>query len=199
LSVRVALLAVLVLCGTACHAPPGKGAASPGGLVVAAGATRLQLDSGHSEVLVLVYGAGSLARLGHNHAIAIADLQGELWIAQDLRRSVFSLQFPVAAMRLDDRALRAQQGSGFQEVLTDEDIDGTRTHMLDTALLDALHYPTIALRSEGIEPAGSAWVAHTAVQVRAYTGHIDVPVKLEQAAGQVVLSGGSRSATRSSA
>ena len=30
MSVRVALLAVLVLCGTACHAPPGKGAASPG-------------------------------------------------------------------------------------------------------------------------------------------------------------------------
>jgi hypothetical protein len=150
---------------------------------------RYQIDGAHSQVLIWVSRDGALAELGHNHILEIAQLSGALWLAPDPRRSVFSLRFPVAALRLDEPAQRAQQGSGYEESLSAEDIAGTRAHMLDAPLLDGADYPLIELDSESISGADSGWVAHTAVRVRAYSAHIEVPVQMESSADQLSLNG----------
>src|SRR5271170_2490947 len=86
----------LVLLLSACSAPlPSPGSAPQRRATPAPGAVRYQIDGAHSEVLIWVSRDGALAELGHNHILEIAQLSGELWLAPDPRRSVFSLRFPV--------------------------------------------------------------------------------------------------------
>jgi len=119
----------------------------------------------------------------------VGQLAGELWLAPDPRRSVFTLSFPVAALRLDEPERRAQQGAGYEEALSAEDIAGTRAHLLDGALLDATDYPEIVLYSESISGADAGWIAHTLIHVRSFSAHVDVPVKLETSPERVTLTG----------
>lgn len=181
---------LVLLLFSACSAPPPlPGSAAPRAAAPAAGAVRYQIDAAHSEVLIWVSREGALAELGHNHIIEVADLSGELWLAPQLQRSVFSLGFPVAALHLDEPARRAQQGKGYEESLSAEDIAATRAHMLDAPLLDGADYPRIELTSESISKLDSGWIAHTVIRVRAFSAHVDVPVQLEPGADQVSLSG----------
>jgi polyisoprenoid-binding protein YceI len=180
-------MALLLL--SACSAPPPAPGSAASRAPPAPGAQRYLIDGERSEVLIWVSRDGPLAELGHNHIIEVADLSGEVWLAPELQRSVFSVRFPVAALRLDEPARRAQQGSGYEETLSEEDVAGTRAHMLDAALLDGANYPEIELDSESISKADSGWIAHAAIRVRAHSAHIDVPVQLESATGQVILSG----------
>jgi hypothetical protein len=182
-------LAVLLLV-TACSAPPtSPGRAALRAAAPAPGAVRYQIDGTRSEVLIWLTRGGALAQLGHNHIIEVAQLSGELWLADERQRSVFSLRFPVAALRLDEPLRRAQQGSGYEETLSEDDIAGTRLHMLDTASLAGADYPLIELASESISQADTGWVAHTAIQVRAFRAHIEVPVQLVSASDEITLSG----------
>jgi hypothetical protein len=187
-TIAQSLLVLLLV--SACGAPsPLPGSAPQRRAAPAPGAVRYQIDGAHSEVLLWVSRDGALAELGHNHILEIAQLSGEVWLAPDPLRSVFSMRFPVAALRLDEPARRAQQGSGYEETLSTEDIAGTRTHMLDVPLLDGADYPLIELDSESISSADAGWIAHTAIRVRAYSAHIDVPVQMESIADQLSLSG----------
>jgi len=182
-------LAALLLVSACSAPPPSPTASAQRAAAPAPGAVHYQVDGEHSEVLIWVSREGALAELGHNHIIEVAELSGELWLAPEPERSVFSLRFPVAALRLDEPARRAQQGSGYEETLSDEDIAGTRAHMLDAPLLDGADYPLIELDSESISRVDSGWVAHTAIRVRAYSAHVDVPVQLESAPDQLIVSG----------
>lgn len=92
-------------------------------------------------------------------------------------------------MRLDEPERREQQGAGYEEALSAEDIAGTRTHMLDAALLDGADYPEIAIYSESISGSGTTWIAHTIIQVRSFRARVDVPVEMESRPDQVILSG----------
>jgi hypothetical protein len=181
---------VVLLLATACSAPPpAPNSLAPRPAAPAPGAVHYHIDGEHSEVLIWVTSDGPMAQLGHNHVIEVADLSGELWLAAEPQRSVFDLEFPVAALRLDEPQRRAQQGSGYEESLSEEDIAGTRAHMLDVPLLDGAGYPQIELYSESISGSAAGWTAHTIIRVRAYSARVDVPVLLESARDQVTLSG----------
>jgi hypothetical protein len=181
---------VVLLLATACSAPPSlPNGVAPRPAVPVPGSVRYHIDGAHSEVLIWVTRDGPMAQLGHNHVIEVAGLNGDLWLAAEPQRSVFSLEFPVAALRLDEPQRREQQGSGYEESLSEEDIAGTRTHMLDTPILDGAEYPLIQLYSESISRADAGWIAHTLIRVRAYNARVDVPVQMESLAEQVTLSG----------
>lgn len=182
-------LVVLLLLGACSAPPPSPGSAAPRSPQPAPGSVRYRIDGAHSEVLIWVMSDGPMAQLGHNHVIEVAGLNGELWLAAEPQRSVFTLEFPVAALRLDEPQRREQQGSGYEETLSEEDIAGTRTHMLDTPMLDGAEYPLIQLYSESISRADSGWIAHTVIRVRAYNARVDIPVQMESLADQVHLSG----------
>ena len=46
-------------------------------------AERYVVDAAQSDVHWLVYKAGALARLGHNHTIAVGDLSGDVAVNRD--------------------------------------------------------------------------------------------------------------------
>ncbi len=134
--------AVLVLCLT--------GWLASGTAVAQDAGERYVVDGAQSEFHWLVYKAGALARLGHNHTIAAGDLTGNVAVDKgDLSASRFELEFSVANLVVDDPMLRSTQGADFASVPTADDIAGTRGNMLGDKVLDGEKYPRIRIVGTG--------------------------------------------------
>ena len=109
-------------------------AAEPGNL-------RFRVDPETSLVVVQVFRAGRLARLGHDHVIASHALSGYVLMnpARGQCRGNFALA--VAELSVDEPDLRERYE--FRTQPSETDIQGTRANMLEH-VLDAEHYPQIA-------------------------------------------------------
>jgi hypothetical protein len=204
---RVALM-VAACCLAACHGAPAVGAratrppeaaapampASPATPATPAAGERYRIDAQRSVVLILIYRAGRMAALGHNHVIAVRDLSGEIILAAHGSQSSWQLDFPVAALSVDEPQLRAEQGTDFQSAVDQVAIAGTREHMLGPALLDAEHFPTIHLQSlqPGNDAAGgdgAELVMTTRILVRDHSAELQLPVSLQHAGDELIASG----------
>jgi hypothetical protein len=144
---------------------------------------RFLLDAANSEVLVLVYRGGRLARFGHNHVIRLRELEGELDLAEPWGGSRLILSFPAAAMELDDPELRAEQGAGFESPLRPADIAATRRNMLGPALLDAAQHPRIQLRGRVLGGQPPDLDLELTFQVRGHSSRLRLPLQVELGAG----------------
>lgn len=152
------------------------------------------IASGESLLTILVFRGGPLAKAGHNHVIASHSLHGTLYVPSDLARATFEVHLPVTDLTIDEEALRAKENEAdFPPDVPDSAKEGTRRNMLGGALLDAQHYPEIVLRSSSLEAApdgsGSQWLTHVQVTVRDRTSTLAVPVRYEQHADEIVVSG----------
>lgn len=132
---KVLVTAVLLGCGAAWGQPAG---------------TVYTVVPGESDLHWLVYKAGALSRLGHNHTIAAGDLSGTVQVnASKLEESRFELEFSVANLVVDDPQLRNTLGADFSSVPTADDIAGTRRNMLSEAVLNGDKFPKIRLVGTG--------------------------------------------------
>jgi hypothetical protein len=155
---RSALFPLLAL--AACQAtPPAEHTAAPASeprvearLPVAA--QRYTVQSARSEVRLLVFRAGPLARFGHNHVI-VGPVRGEIWAGRTSEDSGFLLEIPVEALSVDPVAARAEEGKEFAADVSAEARQGTREHMLGEEVLDAPRYPVIRVESASL--AGPRW------------------------------------------
>jgi hypothetical protein len=141
---------------------------------------RYRDDPQRSEVLILVYRDGRLASLGHNHVLAVRELSGEVVLADDVTQSSWQLDFPVAALSVDEPQLRAAQGAEFQTTLDASAVAGTREHM---------RYPTIHLQSEQVTGVADALSVTTRIVVRDHAGEVEVPVALQRSSDELTASG----------
>jgi polyisoprenoid-binding protein YceI len=133
------------------------------------------VDAAASDVHWLVYKAGALARLGHNHAIAVNGLEGSVTVsAADPAASRFELLFSVADLVIDNPALRAGLGEEFASVPTADDIAGTRKNMLSDRVLNGEMFPTI--RVTGVGPSGAQGAQTLAMKVELLGRIIDLTV-----------------------
>jgi polyisoprenoid-binding protein YceI len=149
---------------------------------------------GESRLIVLVYRAGPMAALGHNHVIACRCIAGTLYLPRDPLDGSFELRIPVERLTVDDPQLRAAEHSAaFPPVVPPSARQGTRHNMLGAALLDAARYPQIVLRAEGLRPASDGKpdevIAKALIEVRGRSRSIGVPVRLRIQAGRIVASG----------
>jgi polyisoprenoid-binding protein YceI len=150
-----------------------------GGVASAQGAAeRYVVDAAQSDVHWLVYKAGALARLGHNHTIAVGDLSGNVTVNRDdLAKSQFDLRFTAAELVVDDPALRSTLGEEFASVPTPDDIAGTRSNMLSERVLDGEKHPQIRLVGAG--PTTVAGKQELAVKVELLGRTVDLKVPTE--------------------
>ncbi|GAC1451613.1 MAG: hypothetical protein PVSMB6_01460 [Steroidobacteraceae bacterium] len=150
-----------------------------------------QIVPQESGLTILVFRAGTLASAGHNHLIAAHALSGALYVPPDLSGVSFEVHVPLAAMTVDEPALRAGELSrDFPPDVPDSAREGTRRNMLGTALLNAADYPEIILRSLEVAP-GAAGLAQVRVQaeVRAAQHSLLVPVRYEREASTLIVAG----------
>ena len=142
-------------------------------------AERYVVDTARSDVHWLVYKAGALARLGHNHTVAVGDLSGNVMVNRDdLAKSQFDLQFSVAALVVDDPALRSTLGEEFASVPTPDDIAGTRSNMLSERVLDGEKHPRIRLVGTGPSPAAATQELAVKVEMLGRTVDLKVPTEV---------------------
>ncbi len=181
---------------TACGAPKPKGeqpgpaaAPAPAPAQPPAGVTVHRIDPQQSEIRLLVYKAGPMARLGHNHVIVNRAVSGWVSAPADPAAGAFSMRIPVDAFVVDDPEARAEEGADFAQEVGDEARTGTRRNMLGTALLDAEHYPAVTVSSISIAQNSRVPAAAVAMTIAGHESRITVPFVLERTAAGIVASG----------
>ena len=125
--------------------------------VAAAGDRAYELTA--SELLIYVYRDGPLKRLGHNHVVASRELTGSI----DETGGEVLVQLD--RLTVDDAALRAEAGEGFESTPSESDIEGTRRNMLSPKLLNAALHPTLEVQvavAEGVASDSAELVVHLA-------------------------------------
>src|SRR3984957_13259270 len=101
------LLLAGVLALSACRTPPPPPpppppAVPPAPVIVPERIDHYRVDDQASQVLILVYRDGRMSRLGHNHVLRVRQLSGEVVVPKDITNTTFALQFPVAALSIDE-------------------------------------------------------------------------------------------------
>jgi hypothetical protein len=176
-------VAVVVLAIAACsglrEAPPDIGRPAASSAAPAAGA--LAIDPTGTEVRVLVYRAGTLAALGHNHVITSAALEGRIDpLPGDEYR--FDLALPVSSFTVDPEQPRAEEGPDFAAPVADEARAGTRENLLGERVLDGAAFPAIYLAGQTRPAPDGSRNLQLAVTLRGETREFVVPVTLDAAA-----------------
>jgi hypothetical protein len=188
---------VLALLLAACGAPrprpapqiPAKPAPTPN---IALPASAYRIDANRSELRILVYRAGPLARLGHNHVMVNRALRGS--VRAEAGASLFWLKVPVAGFVVDDVQARREEGGEFEGEISDDAKSGTLHNMLSAALLDADRFPEISIDCIGISPGtyangAGAVTATVAIRVAGHQSTIEVPATIQSDSRQVSATG----------
>ena len=138
-------------------------------------ARRYRVSAEDSEVLIRVFRAGALARLGHNHVIAANRVEGTVVVDGASARSSFVLRVPVEALEVDNPELRRRSGDDFAKDPSAADIEGTRDNLLGTRVLDAAEYPIITV-SGTTEGTTSVSAANVRFEVKQNSAEKMVPI-----------------------
>ena len=182
LTTTLAALATLILSGCAIQPVPEPPTGAPPDFPLARYARGETWQVTTADLRVRVYRAGRLKRLGHNHIVSSTSLAGLA------NRDGADLYLPAAALTVDDPALRADAGPGFEKLPSERDIAGTRANLLGPSLLDATRYPYIEARirneSGGFElpaPGGSTQtIVLATVRLAGATTTVSWPVSIRR-------------------
>ena len=185
------LLFVLAGCQTAPPPPSAPvPAPAPGQAAIPAGAREYKVVAGESQLQILVYRGGAMARLGHNHVIASHHLEGEVFAADDATRTRFEIRVPVNELTVDEPAMREAAGADFPPGVPQSARDGTRRNLLSEALLDGANYPQIRLRTTDVAPgADGGYDVGVEITLKDQARQVRVPVTLQRKEGALLASG----------
>jgi hypothetical protein len=193
----VLLSLALAACGVPAPKPPAAPTApgpaapagrAPGHTAPAAG-TRYRIDPAQSELRVLVYRAGPMASLGHNHVVSTHSVQGWAVFDGDAAAAAFALTAPVGDFVVDDPRLRAEEGADFAEEVGDEARSGTLHNMLGPAVLNAANFPALEIKSVSVSAAAGRLRARVVFDVAGHASTIVVPFVLDVSPRRVAASG----------
>ncbi len=185
---RIFPLLLLAACQTT--APPAgehtARQAAPATAALPAQGTRFLVDPAASEVRLLVYRAGPLARFGHNHVVT-GRPRGEVVAGASAAASGFRLELAAALLSVDDPAARAEEGGEFSARVSDEARRGTRENMLGKDVLDAAAYPQIEIDS--ISLSGPRWNPDVTARVtlRGATRELSFPAAVVQEGARLTV------------
>ena len=185
--------AVLVLSLAACAAPrprpPVPQSPAAAGLQALPAPGEYKIDSGNSELRLLVYRAGPLSNLGHNHVMVNRELTGIVQIADSISASSLSLRVPVDGFVVDDAQARQEEGADFPGDIPQEAKAGTRRNMLSAAVLNAAAFPDITVKSLALAGTLDALSAELEIGAAGHRSKITAPLSLQGDAQHVTAIG----------
>lgn len=186
-------VAVLMLCAAACAARHPRPAAPPASaeavLQSLPAPGEYPIDSNDSELRLLVYRAGPLRNLGHNHVMVNRALTGHVQIGADVSASSFSLHLRADAFLIDDAQSRQEEGGEFTGDVPEDAKAGTRRNMLSGAVLDAAEYPEITVKSASLSGRLNQLNADLEISAAGHTSRMSVPLILQGDAHHFIASG----------
>jgi polyisoprenoid-binding protein YceI len=177
---------------SACRAPEPK--PTPATTTAAIGTppavrTRYQVDGAESRLHVLVYRAGTMARLGHNHVLSTDQLSGTIVIHPQLEQSQLVLDLPVNSFKVDEPAARAQEGDDFSAAVPPDAREATRANLLREEVLDSVKFPVINLRAVSVSGTHHQPVVTVSITLKDTAKRIDVPVNVSYRDREIIVVG----------
>lgn len=150
-------------------------------------AVRFTVVSASSEIRLLTFREGPMARLGHNHVITTAALTGTAWLTEDLGDALVRLVVPANGLLVDDPAARGEEGPAFADPIPEEDVAATRENMLGDKLLRATDYPFVRATCGDYAAATSS--IDCEIEVAGNTAMLTLPVDIDRTERVVTASG----------
>jgi polyisoprenoid-binding protein YceI len=150
---------------------------------------RFVVDSERSWIHILVYRAGLMSMLGHNHVMSTGNLSGTLSCNEHLTTANMELYFPAASLEVDAAELRDLEGEDFPGHISERDITGTRKNMLGQKLLDAASNPTISIVTTAVAGEPDSLVVTADVTVAGLTNSIQFDASAAFDAGDIKITG----------
>jgi hypothetical protein len=182
-ALRTILPAALAFALAGCPAPPTRPAATGAPASTPATASQApgklyRVVTEASEVRILVYRSGTLAKLGHNHLITSHNLIGSVTLPEDPADAHFEIMMPVLSLAVDEPDKRAEEGADFATPVSDAARAGTHKNMMRPEVLDGDQFPAVAVRSTGITRAGDDYEVSFQVDLKGATHELKAPVHL---------------------
>jgi hypothetical protein len=147
-----------------------------GGAPAAEDRAAYRVVADESELEILVFRAGALAGLGHNHIITSHGLTGSVLVGASPADSAVELSMPVASLMVDEPDARAAAGSAFEGEVSDGDREGTRRNMLGKKVLDAERHDRLRVVSNGAFGEFQDMTVHAEIEIRGTRHEVDLPV-----------------------
>jgi polyisoprenoid-binding protein YceI len=171
---------------TAAAPPVPTNETAPANVTASPGGKRYIVDPQASEIRLLLYRDGPMARVGHNH-VMVGQVRGELRVSETAAASGFSIEIPVESLQVDAPALRAEEGEEFAATVSDQARKGTRDNMLGADVLDATHYPLIRIESDAL--LGPRWNpdVNARITVRGKTNELKFPAAVFEQPGSLTV------------
>jgi polyisoprenoid-binding protein YceI len=188
-TVLTALTVLAALALTACQTPPPvePSAAVPVSAPLSSqSGKRYIVDSEASEIRLLVYRDGPMARFGHNHVMT-GQVRGEFSVSDTAAASGFQIEIPVASLEVDAPAARAEEGAQFAAPVSDQARKGTRDNMLGADVLDADHFALIRIESDAL--LGPRWNPGVTARItlRSNTSEVKFPAAVFEQPGALTV------------
>ena len=157
---------------------------------VTAGSQVYAIQAGQSDIHVLVYKAGALGALGHNHVVSVGGLRGKIYLNRNRANSRFEINVAVNRLVVDNAGLRRREGKNFSSKPTKSDIQGTRKNMLSAKLLNGAKYPSIKIKGNGGPKAGKKnGTLNVSVTILGRSRNLALPISLSLKGDGLVASG----------
>lgn len=185
----VCLSLLLAACPRPVRPPPSQPPVAPVPAADTRGAALYAVSPADSQLSILVFRGGTLARLGHNHVLTSPRLSGRVWVHPQLARSGFELALPVKDLIVDDREARLAAGAEFPPDIPPADKEGTRKNMLRAEVLDAERYPEVRLRAVRVDGTPDAPHITVRITIKDVSRDVDVPVRLVVQGARLSASG----------
>jgi YceI-like domain len=147
------------------------------------------IDSSASELRLLVYRAGPLATLGHNHVMVNRAVTGAVQIGADVPASSLSLRMRADDFVIDDAQSRQEEGDDFPGDIPEDAKEGTRHNMLSPAVLNAAEFPDITVKSTSLTGTLNELNADLEISAAGHTSRISVPLTLQGDARHFIAAG----------
>ena len=148
-----------------------------------------KLSDDLSEIRVLVFRGGPLAKFGHNHVMLAHDIQGDIYLANDYHKSAFALSFPLVAIEVDPEKARTEEGEEFATRPSREAIVGTRSNMLGNDFLEADKYPDIMIHSISLSGTDNNALATFQITLHGVTREMTSTIHIKHEGEQLKASG----------
>jgi hypothetical protein len=147
------------------------------------------IDSSGSELRLLLYRAGPLSNLGHNHVLVNRAVTGRVQIGASVSASSISLRMRGDDFVVDDAQSRQEEGADFPGDIPEDAKAGTRRNMLGSAVLDAVEFPDISVKSVSLTGSLNELNAELEINAAGHISRISVPLKLEGDAHHFIAAG----------
>jgi polyisoprenoid-binding protein YceI len=169
--------------------PPAK-ASAPIAPPDVKGAALYAIDPQASELHILVYRGGKLARLGHNHVVSSKSLSGIAWLHRDdFSSSGFQISMPVHSLIVDDAQARAANGQEFSASVPQKDIEGTRRNLLKPELLDGDRFEHITIVAASVSGTPDHPKVIASITIKDVSRQVEIPLTLDAEDMQLTATG----------